>query len=264
MAKTIFFRVGTNDHITLPHFIGGLKNFLGILQDVDAALSDDPRGSVKWEVSSLQKHSRAVIGVTAFPKRVNVPDLRDAIQAQVLLNTHSLTAIGERNEFMPDAALSKMKQIARRVKAIGPSAIFVNANGDERKEEVITEQTYKHVSDLTDPRFSAYGSLVGKLDSISVHNGNEFRVWDRQTGKPVRCIFQTAIEPQVKDYLRQIVMVAGIVHSNSGGVPIKLELEELELFADKKLPSIQEMSGLVDDFTGGKTLKEYLEDMADE
>ena len=51
---------------------------------------------------------------------------------------------------------------------------------------------------------------------------------------------------------------------NSAGLPISLEMEELEKHAEKELPSIAEMSGLVEDFTGGRTLKQYLEDMADE
>jgi hypothetical protein len=33
---------------------------------------------------------------------------------------------------------------------------------------------------------------------------------------------------------------------------------------DRPVPTIQEMSGLVDDFTSGRTLKQFLEDMADE
>lgn len=264
MAQTIFFRIGTHDIITLPTFISGLRNFLGILQNIDSALSENPQGSMRWELSVLQKNSPPLVGVTPSPRQLSAPDLSEAIQAQVFTNIHSLTISGERTQYMPDAALTKLKHIAREARHIGPSAVFVNPNGHEKQEEQITEATFKNVSELTDAKYTAYGSVVGKLESISVHEGNEFRVWDRRTGRPVRCMFPVDREAQVKDMLRETVMVAGVIKSNSAGIPLTLELEELERFGERALPTIEEMSGLVEDFTGGRTLKEYLEDVADE
>jgi hypothetical protein len=53
----------------------------------------------------------------------------------------------------------------------------------------------------------------------------------------------------------------------SGGIPIAVseveDVEDVEALAGT-LPTIHAMSGLVADFTDGKSLKEYLEDVADE
>lgn len=263
MPQTIFFRVGNSDTITLAAFISGLRNFLGILEDVDSAVSQNSSGSMKWELTVLQKNSPPVVGVTPHARRLTPEDVSFVIQSQVLENIHSLTVNGERSKFMPDAALSKLKNIARTSKRLGPSLAYVQ-HGREPREEAITETTFKNVSELTDPKYSAYGSVVGKLEAISVHRGNEFRVWDKNTGRPVRCLFSPEREAEVKDRLRDTVVVAGIMQFNSAGLPISLEMEELEKHAEKELPSIAEMSGLVEDFTGGRTLKQYLEDMADE
>lgn len=265
MPQPIFFRVGNSDRITLPAFIARLRSFLGLLQDFDSALSDDPRGSVRWEVTVLRKSSPPVVGVNPVPRRVDIPDWSDAINEQVLTNIRMLSKSTERTSRMPDSALTKIKRLASNVKHLGPSAVYVGDNGHAKKEELITEATLFNVKELTDPKFTAYGSVVGRLESLSVHSGHEFRVWDKNTGRPVRCKFAPERIAQVKDWLPATVIVSGIVNANSAGVPISVDLEELELFAEsQRLPTIEDMSGLIDDFTGGRTLKEYLEDMADE
>jgi hypothetical protein len=265
MPQPIFFRVGNSDRITLPTFISRLRNFLGILQDFDSALSDDPRGSIKWEIAVLQKSSPPVVGVNPVPRRIDIPDWSESINEQVLTNIHLLSRSTERTPRMPDSALTKIKSLARNVKQLGPSAVYTGENGHAKRQELITEATLINVKELTDPKYTAYGSIIGKLESLSVHSGHEFRVWDKNTGRPVRCTFSPERIGQVKELLPATVLVSGMVHANSGGVPISVDLESLELFTEpESLPTIEEMSGLVDDFTGGLTLKQYLEDMADE
>lgn len=68
----------------------------------------------------------------------------------------------------------------------------------------------------------------------------------------------------MKALLRQRVTVSGMIYANSAGAPVKLDAEGLEPAERRALPAIQEMSGLVSDFTEGKTLKEYLEAISDE
>jgi hypothetical protein len=264
MPQTIFFRVGTSDQITLTAFISKLQNFLGLLQDFDSVLSDNPGGSMRWEVSVLKKSSPPLIGVTPFPKRLNAPDLSTAIQEQVIGNVRSLTVSTERSPRMPDAALLKVKRLASGVRHLGPSVIYIDEFSKNREGQ-ITETTLKHVKELTDPKYSAFGSIIGKLESLSVHKGHEFRVWDKSTGKPVVCKFTPDLMDRVKELLPANVIVSGMIHSNSAGIPIRMNLEELTLEdGERVLPNIHEMSGLVEDFTGGRTLKQYLEDMADE
>ncbi|OLE76310.1 hypothetical protein AUG19_03185 [archaeon 13_1_20CM_2_54_9] len=87
-------------------------------------------------------------------------------------------------------------------------------------------------------------------------------MWDVNSGKPVRCKYKPEQEDRIKSLLRASVVVSGMIHANSAGSPIFIDVEEIDA-QDKKrlLPTIGQMSGLVEDFTEGKTLRKYLEDL---
>jgi hypothetical protein len=264
MPQTIFFRVGNADKITLNGFIECLRGFLGVLQDLDAALANDKSGSAIWEVTFLRKGSPPIVGITPAQRHRDRPNLGEAVEAQFIDGVTALTIRGDRGDLISDSALLRLKKVAAQTKRIGSHAVYVNGAGELHRETAITETTFRNVAELTDPRYSAFGSIVGKLEAISVHKGDEFRVWDRATGRPVTCKFSTEWEEGIKKLLRQTVTVSGTIHANSQGTPISLDLEGLDAFAESTLPSIREMSGLVENFTLGKTLKEYLEDTPDE
>jgi hypothetical protein len=263
MPRTIFLRVGSKDRITLPVFIDSLRNFLSLLKDMDASVSHDPRGSMSWEITSLQKSSPPVVGVAPHLKR-GFRDLSEAVEVQIIDNVHLLSERGERNEFMSDSALGRIDKLAKKTPKQGPMAIYVNGDGTPKQEGIINERTLSCVQQLTGVRYSAYGSVIGNLDSISVHRGNEFRIWDETTNKPVLCKFKEGELEHVKSLLKQKVTVIGEIHSNSAGSPISIDIEELVGADQRTLPTIEEMSGLVEDFTEGKSLKEYLEDLSNE
>jgi hypothetical protein len=145
-------------------------------------------------------------------------------------------------------------------------AVFQSDNGVNapKNETPITRETLSNVKKLTSPRYSAFGSIKGNLDAISVHRDYEFRVWDENTRKPVTCKFSKGDLERVKGLLGSRVTVLGILTSNSAGNPISIEAEEFTPVDKTKLPTIAEMSGLVHDFTSGKSLKDYMEELSDE
>ena len=263
MPKTIFLRIGEKDKLPLVAFIESLRNFLGILRDFDATISKDQRGSVIWEVVSLKQNSPPVVGISPTPRSGRVVDVSAVVESQVLQNTSLLTSGEEPTKFMSSSVLERLEALAKNTKRYGDSLVFLNGNG-HRQESHITEKTLEHVQVLTRVTFSGYGSVIGNLDSITVHNKNEFRIWDETTHRPVTCKFEASQEDSVKDSLRRRVSVVGMIYANSAGVPVRLDVEHLELAEIRTLPTIQEMSGLVSDFTEGKTLKDYLESIGNE
>lgn len=262
MPRLIFLRVGTKDRVPLSDFIDSLRNFLGMLRDYDATLSEDVHGSVVWEVVQLSQNSPPLIGVSPRPKLGKL-DHSEAVGKRIIANTTEITSTGKRDLLMSDAVLHRLERLAAKTTALGDYSIFSNGTGPKYETE-ISERTLRNVQEFTSPKYSSFGTITGNLDAITVHNSNEFRVWDDKTNKPVRCRFGVEQEAEVKNLLRHRVTVFGEILSNSAGQPLSLKLSRLVDSEIKVPPTIAQMRGLVKDFTGGKPLKDYLEELSDE
>jgi hypothetical protein len=193
-----------------------------------------------------------------------VQDFSAAVEAQVFENTTLLRTTTEPTQFMSYAALKNLEKLAEKTRHIGSLSVYVAGEGIQKRESDITERTLENVQQLTGVRYSGYGSIVGGLDSIYVHNANEFRVWDETTGKPVRCKFEVNQEEQIKSLLRHRVVVTGTIKSNRIGLPIAMDVEGVEPFTKHTLPTIEEMSGSMPGITEGKPLKQYLDEIGDD
>jgi hypothetical protein len=94
MPETIYLRVGTHDKISLSAFIEALNNFLHALKDLDATISHDPRGSLIWEIVTLQKNSPPLVGVAPeqkpFLKKCGFQDFSGVVESQFIENARML------------------------------------------------------------------------------------------------------------------------------------------------------------------------------
>ena len=266
MTQTIFLKIGERNRVPLRDFIGVLNSFLSLLRDVDSTIAKDKFGSVVWEVVSLRQNSPPIVGVSPTVRHEK-QDFSPLVTTQVLDNLERLNRGAEPTKSMSYAGLSRIESLAQKTRTLGSHEIYTEKNGQPPRRSVISEPTLLRVQELTGVSYVGYGSVAGKLEAIYVHKASEFRVWDEASGKAVRCKLEPNQEEKVKSLLRHRVRVVGSVASNAAGIPISVaeveEVEDIEVLASS-LPTIQEMSGLVSDFTDGRSLKAYLEDMNDE
>ena len=69
MGDVIYFQLGDRDEISMKALVRAFRNILGVLEDLDASVSQDPRGTVDWEVAVLRKASPPILGLVGHPKR---------------------------------------------------------------------------------------------------------------------------------------------------------------------------------------------------
>ena len=259
MAETIYMRVGERDIIDFADFVGVCNQFLGLLRDVDSAVAVKKSGNLRWRLTSLERRPYPVIGVTPKLRRA-MNDISGFVERQVIGNIASLTSKGERNRYLSDSALSRVGKLAKTTPRIGSSVIYIDTKQPTPASTDITPVTLSQVRDLTDVKSKSYGMVVGELGSISIRRGNEFRVWDENSKRPVACSFRPDQEDLVKQLLRHRVVVSGFVNSDRYGFPLSVNSGLIETAERGDLPSIDEMNGFWPDITGGLSMKEFFED----
>lgn len=239
--------------------IRAIENFMGLLHEVDATISKRSSGYCEWYVGPVTRKSPLNIGFVGQAPMDKQPHLK-RVHRECATGIRTLTDKGDRPPSYSDAAIQKVKHLGELEFLPHKTGLTLIKVHHQKKEVRLVNATYEHVQEFTTPRYEAEGSVIGNLDSITVHKGNEFRVWDELTQRAVTCRFKKEMLEQAKDLLGKRVLVAGLVNVSSKGDKLSVDVAELDSYPDEKdLPTIEDMSGLVDDFTGGMSIKEYLQ-----
>jgi len=247
---------GKNGRISANVFIRSLNNFLDLIRDVDSILSHQSKGSVRWELATLQKNSPALVEFVGT-SRIKTMDYSQAIQDSVIDGIEQLTERPEQPQFYSYSALRSVRTMAGQVKYLKSLNVF-----SESRRTYLTSRVFSNVEYIIGTGTKSLGSVRGSLDAITVHAGHEFRIWSVKTKRPITCRFDKAMLPEVITHLKQQVEVIGELQRNQKGEPVLMKVQEfLPLEPVKASPSIEEMSGLIPDLYQGKSLKSYLEEL---
>ena len=251
---------GYGDLIPARPFIQALSAFLGLLEQLDASLSDSKQGTVDWEVAVLSKNSPAQIGYRGRPKNVGLNRTRD-VGYECIRGIQILGERPERDAKYSDAALDKTQRLAHfRHRTF--SDIDISA---EREHARVTLEVYENIDALTRSTREEEASIVGSLDSITVHKGNEFRVWDERNQKAVRCFFSDQLLEKAKEYLGKRIMVVGKGRINRLGNIVSVEAMDIQAYlSGSELPTIEQMSGSIPNITSGMSIRDYMRAIRDD
>ena len=250
---------GRDDFLNPSTYINALRHFWGMLRDLDVAISKGRAGCIEWEIESLSKNSLALI--TFRGCSLAASDSMVEVERSCIFGLKKLSE-GQRLPDYSDAAVKKALKLAslhthRKPDGLNLIQVFTDTN-----EVEVGPDTVDGIQSLIKVRYESMGSIVGNLDSISVHRGNEFRVWEELEGYPVTCRFPDTLLERTKDALGRRVLVHGDLKSNFRGQRISVIVHGFEMYPqDSELPTIEQMSGIIEDLTDGVSLGEYIEDI---
>lgn len=254
---------GKRGEIELRSFVGILNRASQILGGLDSAISETPRGALRWYIADLKIGSAvAVIEAKARTQKV------DAVRVSEMVGTHfvgGLDVIEKETELPPyfsEQDLGRVKSIAsylKRTASDGLDVAHLNGAATPKRHTTLRKDAGEKVDQILRPQFKGIGSVAGQLEMISLHRSPTFNVYDVVTHKAVSCRFEPPQLEAIKAALGERVVVTGIVHRNADGDPVRVEKPELRILGeDAELPSVRELIGLVPDLTGSLTPEEHV------
>ena len=260
MPGSINLRIEGQDEALNPTtFINAVRYFWGMLRDLDSAVSQGQSGSVSWEIEALSKNSPALI--TFRGRSISDAESLDQIE-QTCMNGLVQLSKGERLPHYSDSAIRNALRLARLHNQKRRDGLKLIQISSDNQQIELGPHTVKGIESLTNATYESIGSVVGNLDSISVHRGNEFRVWEELEVRAVTCRFPPDLLELAKQSLGSRVLVYGDVKSNSSGQRTSVIVHGIELYpGDFDLPTIEQLSGIIDDFTNGLSLGDYIEEI---
>lgn len=255
MANLQFEIQGKPNSIAFKSFVLVMRHYIKILEDLDSAISGEAYGSLDWIVTELKTGSCIVI---AEPRsRIAEKNVALEVSKAFAQGFEKLEYEGTSPPYLSE---SGMKYATNMLKLIGREGITGYKIVYQSGSVELSECAFVNIKQLLPTRKTAFGSVEGTLEMISIHGGKpRFNIYYQRTNKAVTCNFAETNVTEVKDALGKRVIVMGLIDYNVKGEPIRVELERLRRFrSEEELPSISQMRGYARNLTGNMTTEEYL------
>lgn len=258
MASVRLRLEGQPGAITLPVFIAAVSNSLKVLREFDVAITRLPQTTLDWFVSDLRIGS-LVIEVASLPKseQRNVgPEVVDAF----VNGLESIELRGVTPPLLPESGMQSYRRLVKLVGEGGATGIEVST---QTHTVQLSARAAVNVDQLLKIRRRSVGSVEGKIETISIHGRPRVIVYQTRTNKAVPCRFPSDNDRELiqaaKTLLGERVNVAGVVHLNTKGEPMRVDVRTIRrLRPRQELPSIEDIGGSVPEFSGELSTEGYM------
>lgn len=255
MSSFRFKLAGREGSIQFDAFFNALNYWYKIIEEVDVAVSGVKKGSLDWYIVGLSMGSLEV-DVQGISRLENKDYSNDVIHYSIG-GLRALEESGLTPPFLSSNGITNTKKLVKLVGSHGISAIELN---NYSENALLTSKASANIDQITRVTRRSIGSVEGKLESISVHQGSRFVVYHHLTNKAVTCTFDPGkLLELAKKALGKRVIASGEVLYNLNGEPIRVITERLRILKEEnELPSISRIGGSDPDFTGGLSTAEFL------
>jgi hypothetical protein len=224
------------DDIPLSEFTKAYENFVKLVREVAKQVSPK-KDSGAWNVRVYE--GSAGIGLRGRPG-VFTGDEVNVIRGQVISGLEEMER-GIRPAVFTDAAVEASRQLSSLFKAQQVPA-KIRLWSDRDRAYSVPRKIADSASLMLDAQYEDHGSVDGRLETLSAHNGLEFVVYSLISGKSVKCEVTEQLAEIAHKNWRKRVEVVGKVRYRSDGVPVSVKASEIIEYPDPKtLPSLADL-----------------------
>lgn len=248
---------GQPGQVTLAAFLGVVSNVGRILAELDAAISEQPHGSLDWVVDDLFTGSLGA-ELRSEPRTLDREDAGAAVVRAFVGGWQTIETEGRTPPLFSPDAMQRAKSIVRFIGKEGATGIEIS---DTNETVELSPKSAVNVTQLLKEQRRSRGSVEGKLETVSVHRGARVIVYHSRTRKAIRCRLPDELLEQASTAmrLRQRVIVSGTIFSNGKGEPLRIDVTKLRILPpDSELPRYNDIGGHYPDFTGEMSTRDYI------
>lgn len=264
MARLRFEIKGAPESVSLETYSQATHQVMGILRELDTAISRRSSGTLNWYISRLHNNGTLLLEVLSKQRQrkrqmVEATDVSTEVASSFVTGLENIENHGSSPPYLTETGMRKVKSMVSLIHKNGAKGFVASAPDAQRSVEV-SEKSSKTIDELLPVKTEAVGSVEGRLEAISIHGGKKFVIYDSITKKAVNCHFdEQRIMDKALQMLGNRIMVSGEVFSNAKGEPVKVAVSDFELVeGTRRLPCVAELAGSDPDFTGGLTTEEYI------
>lgn len=226
--------------VTPEKFLRSVRSFFALLNEVTTKVAGR-RGGVQWRV--LVKEGSNLVGVQPEP------GLNRAIVGQIVAAVSegiaSLETKAERPRYFTERAVKSLLELAD---VVGTSEHDDTTVRIWAKDEPIrvTHQSVAHVGELLSSEHEDYGSIEGKLQTVTERGGLQFVVYEQLWDRSIRCRIPERLTEVAIANFRNRVEVYGLIKYRKDGKPISIQVDDIVAFPSKEqIPSFREVHGIL-------------------
>jgi hypothetical protein len=159
-----------------------------------------------------------------------------------------LTSQPLRPDYFSDEALIKAKHLANILDGkVDRILLRGTIEGRLSDDIIVTQRVAAHVDELFGFRRKSLGSVEGTLEVISIHGGESFNIYDKLTGRRIKCICDERSLQDLTSYgnLGRRILVYGEIREDVRGYPLSIKLQNYRFLRDREdLPQPADLRGI--------------------
>jgi len=226
--------------IAAEKFVKSVSEFVAIIRDVTESLSGE-KNSVKWIVS-VEK-GRTKVHFTPRLIKANPAVVKSTIDA-VKNGFFEIEQRGGRPSYWSDASLKSAKEIAN-VYSPNENALDVIRVSSDGGYATMTKKTSTNVVSLVGNEKRAFGTVEGRLRTVTESGGLHVVVQDALTHNNIRCFIEDTDTDRFVAAFKKRVSVYGEIRYPREGTPLSIKASDIRVMREStKLPSIDKMIGI--------------------
>jgi len=224
--------------ITADSFKKAVGAFVDLIHTVSAKLAGDSK-SIRWIITVKDGSVHLSATPEALRPQVQVPQVVRAITTGL----RTVERRAQRPANFTDDALRRVYDLANVPD--GHDITLAKIVGTQGSVSV-SRNAADHVETILGTAVADYGSIEGKLQTISVRGGFHVIVYDDLTDERVRCVTDDTQLPTVVKALGKRVAVSGVIRYRKTGEPISVRVEDIDIFPDDAdLPTADDVYGIL-------------------